>query len=95
MKARGPFRLRVDPIACDGFGYCAELVPELIALDEWGYPVVAAEPVPAPLVGAAFEAVAACPRRALTAEAASPLGRPQRRRQAAMSSRRFPKGSST
>ena len=29
-------RLRVDPVACDGFGHCAELAPEFIALDEWG-----------------------------------------------------------
>ncbi len=33
-------RLVVDPIRCDAFGYCAELAPELIHLDEWGYPVV-------------------------------------------------------
>ena len=33
-------RLRVDPIMCDGFGHCAELAPELVALDEWGYPIL-------------------------------------------------------
>ena len=32
----------VDPIACDGFGHCAELAPELVGLDEWGYPVLLA-----------------------------------------------------
>ena len=32
--------LRVDPVACDAFGYCAELLPERVTLDEWGYPVV-------------------------------------------------------
>ena len=38
--------LRVNPIACDAHGLCAELVPELIRLDEWGYPIVAETPVP-------------------------------------------------
>jgi len=59
-------RLRVDPIACDAFGYCAELLPELITLDEWGYPVIDGRPVPAQLVDLAHRAVADCPRRALT-----------------------------
>ena len=34
------YRLRVNPVACDAFGYCAELVPEIIVRDEWGYPVL-------------------------------------------------------
>jgi hypothetical protein len=38
MTARA--RLRIDPIACDGRGLCAEILPELIALDDWGYPVI-------------------------------------------------------
>jgi ferredoxin len=58
-------QLRVDPILCDGFGYCAELLPELVALDEWGYPVLAAEAVPGRLLDLARRAVADCPRRAL------------------------------
>ena len=44
--------LRVDPIACDGHGLCAELVPESVRLDDWGYPIVIG-PVPIdPLVHA-------------------------------------------
>ena len=35
--------LRVDPTLCSGHGLCAELLPELITLDEWGYPIVARE----------------------------------------------------
>jgi ferredoxin len=58
-------RLRVDPVACDAFGHCAELAPELIWLDEWGYPVVDDRPVPAELLGVADTAVRACPRKAL------------------------------
>ena len=41
--------LRVNPISCDGHGLCAEIVPELIELDEWGYPIVSGKPVPAGL----------------------------------------------
>ena len=31
-------RITIDPVACDAYGYCAELLPEAISLDEWGYP---------------------------------------------------------
>ena len=57
--------LTVDPIACDAFGYCAELLPECITLDEWGYPVVDGSPVPAELLALAEEAARQCPRRVL------------------------------
>ena len=57
--------LRVDPIACDAHGLCAELVPELIRLDEWGYPIVPGTPVPRGLEKHAKRAVAACPALAL------------------------------
>ena len=58
-------RLGVDPIACTGHGICAELLPEGIALDEWGYPLLAAGEVPAELLRRARSAAAACPTRAL------------------------------
>jgi hypothetical protein len=35
-----------DPILCEAHGVCAELLPELIRLDRWGYPVLVAGPVP-------------------------------------------------
>ncbi|MBV8463747.1 MAG: ferredoxin [Acidimicrobiales bacterium] len=57
--------LELDPVACDGFGHCAELLPELISLDEWGYPVVERRPIPAPLLEHVDRAVRACPRDAL------------------------------
>jgi len=41
-----PVRLRVNPAACSGHGVCAELLPELVTLDEWGYPVIDGAPVP-------------------------------------------------
>lgn len=64
-------RLVVDPTVCDGHGLCAELLPELIELDEWGYPVVADADVPPQLLAHAKRAVAACPVLALRLRAAS------------------------
>jgi ferredoxin len=58
-------RLRVNPIACEAHGMCAELLPEMIRLDEWGYPIVDGQPVPRELVGLARRAAAACPTLAL------------------------------
>jgi ferredoxin len=58
-------RLVVDPVACDGRGLCAELVPELVRLDEWGYPIVSRDPVPWALERHVARAVAACPLLAL------------------------------
>ena len=57
--------LQVNPIACTGHGVCAELLPELIATDEWGYPILDPRPVPAALERDAKRAVAACPALAL------------------------------
>ena len=39
-------RILIDPVACDAYGYCAELLPEAISLDEWGYPIVDGKPLP-------------------------------------------------
>jgi len=61
-------RVRVDPVACDAYGYCAELLPERVSLDEWGYPIVDGSPVPAGLVDLATRAAAECPRRAFHLE---------------------------
>jgi ferredoxin len=52
--------LRIDRIRCDGYGLCAELLPELIELDDWGYPIVTGD-VPASLAAVARRAVEACP----------------------------------
>jgi ferredoxin len=57
--------LAVNPIACTGHGMCAEILPELIAVDEWGYPVIDPRPVPASLERDARKAVSACPALAL------------------------------
>jgi ferredoxin len=57
--------LRVNPIACDGHGLCAELFPEGIGLDDWGYPIVDGRPIPPRLEEHARRAVEACPALAL------------------------------
>ena len=59
-------RILVDPVACDAYGYCAELLPESIALDEWGYPVVDGGEIPPELMELARRATVSCPRLALT-----------------------------
>jgi ferredoxin len=61
-------RLRVNPIACDAHGLCAELLPERIRLDEWGYPIVDPAPLAPQLAKHARRAVAACPTLALHLE---------------------------
>jgi ferredoxin len=53
--------LNIDRIACDGRGMCAELLPELIDLDEWGYPIVRAAEIPPHLTDHALRAVEVCP----------------------------------
>jgi ferredoxin len=56
--------LQIDPIACTGHGLCADLLPELIELDQWGYPILA-DSVPPDLEAHARRAVSACPALAL------------------------------
>lgn len=62
-------RLHVDWTRCTGRGLCIELLPELLTVDDWGYPRSRAEgsapAVPARLSGYAEQAVAECPRQAL------------------------------
>ena len=54
---------------CDRWGYCAELLPELIHLDEWGYPVIRPPGVAVDQsTEHARKAVDACPRKALFIE---------------------------
>jgi ferredoxin len=74
-------RIEVDPIACDAHGLCAELLPELIELDDWGYPVIADIDIPRRLRPLARRAVSVCPTLALrlrTAAAVTPTPRSRR-----------------
>jgi ferredoxin len=65
-------RLRVDWIRCDGYGTCGDLLPEVIDLDEWRYPIVAPDPVPGRLLDEAQRAVDCCPMKALILEKVPP-----------------------
>jgi ferredoxin len=60
-------RLRIDMTACEGRGLCAEVLPELISLDDWGFPIISG-PVPEQLEQPTREAVRLCPRLALWLE---------------------------
>jgi ferredoxin len=61
-------RIRVDPIKCTAHGLCAELLPELIKLDDWGYPIIDHRAIPEKLHGYAEKAVSVCPTLALMLE---------------------------
>ncbi len=58
-------RMAVDRTRCSGSGVCAELSPDVISLDDWGYPMVAAGGVPEQLLETARLAVSSCPVMAL------------------------------
>ncbi len=59
-------RLRVDWTRCDAHGLCAELLPEAIGVDDWGYPIVGDRELARGLLPAARRAVANCPLKALS-----------------------------
>jgi ferredoxin len=63
--------IQIDRIRCDGYGMCAELLPELIELDDWGYPLVRPGAVPPDLAALARRAVDVCPVLALRVRALS------------------------
>lgn len=55
----------MNPILCEAHGVCAEMLPELIRLDRWGYPILASATVPPVLEPLARRTVSSCPRLAL------------------------------
>jgi ferredoxin len=58
-------QLVVNPITCVGHGICADLLPELIRLDDWGYPIIDPGPIPPHLREHVRRAISACPTLAL------------------------------
>jgi len=58
-------RLKVNPIACEAHGMCAEVLPEMIVLDDWGYPIIDERPITPELLDHARRAAQACPTFAL------------------------------
>jgi ferredoxin len=63
-------RIRVNPIDCKAHGVCAEMLPEWIELDEWGYPILDGEELPEQLMAHARRAARACPTLAIVLEGA-------------------------
>lgn len=57
--------ITINPIACDGHGMCAELLPELIYLDDWGFPVIREKQIPRDLLEIARKAERICPTLAV------------------------------
>jgi ferredoxin len=62
------WHIRWDPIKCGAHGYCAEILPERIKLDDWGFPIIDHEPIGPDLEDHARRAVDACPLLALKLE---------------------------
>jgi ferredoxin len=58
-------KVELNPILCTAHGLCADLLPERIALDEWGYPILEPGELPDDVVAHARRAARACPTRAL------------------------------
>ena len=66
-------QLKIDWIRCDGRGLCSEILPELLALDPWGYPVARSGAglgtkliaIPAAMEAHADLAIASCPKLAI------------------------------
>jgi ferredoxin len=83
--AKKTWRIRVDPIRCSGRGLCAEMLPELISLDDWGFPILSEEALDTSLLRHARRTVASCPELALFLEGATgrcddflpPAGQPE------------------
>jgi ferredoxin len=57
--------IEIDWTRCDGHGLCAELLPEQIARDEWGFPVLLGRRGTPVGNRAERRTIAACPALAL------------------------------
>ena len=61
-------RVRVNPIRCTAFGFCAEFAPELFTLDDWGYAWLRDPKATGELADVAREAARLCPTDAIIIE---------------------------
>ncbi|WP_396928143.1 ferredoxin [Mycolicibacterium sp.] len=59
-------RVVVDRDRCEGNAVCVKIAPGLFVLDDDDYATVTADPVPAAHEALAAEAIAECPRAALS-----------------------------
>ncbi len=68
-KARfkeGAVRVIVDRDRCEGNAVCLGLAPDIFDLDDEDYAVVKTDPIPPDQEGLAEQAIAECPRAALS-----------------------------
>jgi ferredoxin len=72
VNRAGRLRMRVNPVACDGHGLCAELLPEVVSLDDWGYPMPVVAEIPTELEAHAQRAAQQCPTLAIILERRQP-----------------------
>ncbi len=61
-------KLEIDWTRCDGHGLCAQLLPQRIVLDEWGFPVIDRAPVRPEELTSVRRAAGVCPALALRLE---------------------------
>ena len=61
-------QLRVNPIQCVAHGLCAEMLPEAVRIDDWGYPILEDGALPPDLVALPRRGADACPTLALLLE---------------------------
>ena len=59
-------RIVVDRDRCEGNAVCVGIAPDLFVLDDEDYVMVTADPIPADQEELAEQAIAECPRAALT-----------------------------
>jgi len=63
-------QLRVDWIACEGYGLCGDYAPSLVDLDDWRYPILRDVAIEGSLLHDAQQIVDCCPVKALRLERA-------------------------
>lgn len=61
-------RVVVDRDRCEGNAFCVNIAPEVFELDDDEYAVVRTDPVPPEQEALAEQAIAECPRAALSRE---------------------------
>lgn len=67
-KTNKRLRVRVDPIKCTAFGFCAEFCPEMFTLDEWGYAWLRQSEASPKMADTIRETARLCPRGAILVE---------------------------
>ncbi|SES07311.1 Ferredoxin [Streptomyces sp. yr375] len=60
-----PTKITINWTSCQSHGLCAELLPDHITLDEWGYPLLDNTPIPPSTTKRARRAASNCPTLAL------------------------------